>query len=349
MSGKSDKIKGRGAAYNPPNRFEQREYVTEDDAQLPSVNTQLFEDTSKTIITFNQSPDVGFDASINPYRGCEHGCAYCYARPIHEYFGLSAGLDFETKIFVKKNTATLLQKELSAKNWKPQPVAIGGVTDPYQPLERDLQITRQCLEVFLAFRNPVVMITKNFLVTRDVDLLTELAKYQAVVIYLSINSLDGHLTRVLEPRTSHPQRRLEAIRRLSEAGVPTGVIVAPVIPALTDHEIPQIIQQAADAGAQFAKYIVLRLPFTVAPLFEKWLETHLPDRKEKVLNRIKALRGGKLNDPRFKNRLKGEGIFARQIAEIFNVAIRKAGLMGKKPQLSVQHFRNPFEKQLELF
>ncbi len=169
------------------------------------------------------------------------------------------------------------------------------------------------------------------------------------MIYLSINSLDGDLTRVLEPRTSHPQRRLEAIRRLSEAGIPTGIIVAPVIPALTEHEIPRIIQQAADAGAQFAKYIVLRLPFTVAPLFEKWLETHMPDRKEKVLNRIKALRGGRLNDPRFKSRLKGEGIFARQIAEIFNVAIRKAGLIGKKPHLSTAHFRNPFKNQLELF
>jgi DNA repair photolyase len=347
MKGDRGSILGRGAASNPPNRFERLSYVL--DPEEPAPATQFLKDTSKSIIAYNNSPDVGFDASLNPYRGCEHGCAYCYARPTHEHLGFSAGLDFETKIMVKEEAPELLRGELSSRSWKPQPVAISGVTDPYQPVERRLKLTRRCLEVFVEFRNPVVIITKNHLITRDLDLLAELARYNAAAVILSITTLDAGLTRTLEPRASTPARRLAAIEALTRAGVPTGVLVAPVIPGLTDHEIPSIIAAAAKAGARFAGYTLVRLPLAVGPLFEQWLEQHVPDRKEKVMNRIRSMKGGKLNDPRFGHRMSGEGPFAEMIKGLFTTACRKAGLDRRGPELSTAAFRKPSGAQLSLF
>jgi len=345
-------IRGRGAARNPPNRFEQIAYAPDPDAidpEDPAPDTQFFKDPSRSLITVNDSPDVGFEASINPYRGCEHGCIYCYARPTHEYLGFSAGLDFETKILVKEDAPELLRRELSLPRWKPQVLAISGVTDPYQPVERRLKLTRRCLEVLAEFRNPVVIITKNHLVTRDLDLLAELARHEAATVYLSVTTLDAGLARTMEPRTSQPTRRLAAIETLSRAGVPTGVLVAPVIPGLTDTELPAIISAAAKAGARCAGYVLLRLPHAVAPLFEAWLTDHRPARKDKVLNRIRAIRGGRLNDPRFGSRMKGEGIFAEQIADIFALACRKAGIGSGGPGLSTAAFRRPSPAQASLF
>jgi DNA repair photolyase len=340
--------RGRGAPANPPNRFEPLWYSRDpewSDPEDPTLETQFFRDTSRSIISYNDSPDVGFDASINPYRGCEHGCIYCYARPTHEYLGFSAGLDFESRILVKEDAPELLRRELSSPRWKPQVLAISGVTDPYQPVERRLQLTRRCLRVLAEFRNPVVIITKNHLVTRDVDVLSELAQYEAARIFLSITTLDGSLGRVMEPRASHPTRRLAALEALSRAGVQTGVLVAPVIPGLTDHELPSIIAAAAAAGARSAGYVTVRLPHAVGPLFEQWLSQHFPDRKQKILQRIRALRGGKLNDPRFSARMRGEGIFAEQIAALFALGCRKAGIDGRGPALSAAAFRRPSDPQ----
>jgi DNA repair photolyase len=344
--------RGRGAPINPPNRFEPLWYSRDpewNDLEDPALETQFFRDTSRSIITYNNSPDVGFDASINPYRGCEHGCIYCYARPTHEYLGFSAGVDFESKILVKEDAPELLRRELSSPRWKPQVLAISGVTDSYQPIERRLQLTRRCLQVLAEFRNPVVVITKNHLVTRDVDVLGELARYEAVRVFLSITTLDGSLSRVMEPRASHPTRRLAAIEALSQAGVQTGVLVAPVIPGLTDHELPSILAAAVQAGAKVAGYVTLRLPHGVGPLFEQWLEQHFPNRKDKVLHRVRAIRGGKLNDPRFHSRMRGEGLFAEQIRSLFALACRKAGIDGRGPALSTAAFRVPSASQLSLF
>jgi len=352
MHGDQPPIRGRGAAKNPPNRFETLRYTPDPDwtdPESPLPKTHFLKDTSLSIITYNNSPDVGFDASINPYRGCEHGCIYCYARPTHEYLGFSAGLDFETKILVKENAPDLLRRELSSPRWRPQAVAMSGVTDPYQPVEQRLRLTRRCLEVFVEFRNPVMIVTKNYLVTRDMDLLGELARDKAAAVFISITTLDTSLSRTMEPRTSQPARRIVAIEELARAGVPVGVLVAPVIPGLTDHELPSIIAAAVQAGAQFAGHGLLRLPHGVAPLFEQWLTQHLPERKEKVLNRIRAIRGGKLNDSRLVSRMKGEGIFAEQIAALFSLACRKAGIVKRGPQLSTAAFRRPPGAQLLLF
>lgn len=345
-------IHGRGASANPPNRFEKIWHERDPDwtdPDDPAPATHFLKDPSRSIIAYNDSPDVGFDASVNPYRGCEHGCIYCYARPSHEYLGFSAGLDFETKILVKEDAPDLLRRELSSPNWKPQVVAISGVTDPYQPVERRLMLTRRCLQVFVEFHNPVAIVTKNHLVIRDLDLLAELARYEAAAVFLSVTTLDGSLSRIMEPRTSHPVRRLAAIEALAQAGVPAGVMVAPVIPGLTDHELPSIIAAAAEAGALFAGHIPLRLPHGVGPLFEQWLTQHAPDRKAKILNQIRAIRGGRLNDPRFVSRMKGEGIFAKQIATMFSLACRKAGIDERGPSLSTAAFRRPPGVQLSLF
>jgi DNA repair photolyase len=346
-------IRGRGAADNPPNRFEQSWHEVDADEpaldEAPAPATQFLNDSSRSIIATNDSPDVGFDASINPYRGCEHGCIYCYARPTHEYLGFSAGLDFETKILVKERAPELLRKELSSPRWVPKIVALSGVTDPYQPVERRLQLTRRCLQVLAEFRNPVIIITKNRLVTRDADVLSELARHQAAAVYLSVTSLDAVLQRKLEPRTSAPSLRLAAIEALAEAGVPVGVLVAPVIPGLTDHELPAIVAASVKAGAKFAGYVPLRLPLAVAPLFEDWLGRHVPGRKDKVLHRIREIRGGRLNDPRFGSRMRGEGEFAEMISQIFTIAKRKAGLDGRRPDLSTAAFRKPGGEQLRLF
>lgn len=347
-----DTLHGRGTAENPPNRFTPlwRERDPDwQDPEDPAPSTQFLHDATRSIIASNDSPDVGFERSLNPYRGCEHGCIYCYARPTHAYLGFSAGLDFETQILVKPEAPALLRRELASPRWQPQVVAMSGVTDCYQPVERRLLLTRRCLEVFVEFRNPVAIVTKNYLVTRDLDLLTQLAQYHAVAVYLSVTSLDGHLARILEPRASQPVRRLAAIEALAQAGVPVGVLVAPVIPGLTDHEIPAIVAAAARVGAQYAGYVPLRLPHEVAPLFETWLAQHVPTKKAKILHHIRALRGGKLNDARFGSRMQGEGIFAEQITALFALACRKAGLRGRHVQLSTAAFRRPAEGQLSLF
>ena len=362
----SPAIRGRGASWSPANRFEKLHFDLSDvdvvqadredeppqngddvSKDRPRRETQFFRDGTKTIITHNNSPDVGFETSLNPYRGCEHGCIYCYARPTHEYLGFSAGLDFESKIMVKTNAPELLRMELESPRWEPQTLVMSGVTDPYQPVEKKLRITRGCLEVLAKFRNPVAIITKNRLVTRDIDLLRELAGCNAVAVNISVTSLDPKLQRVLEPRTSSHEARLDTIRQLRATGIPAGVMVAPIIPGLTDHEVPKILEACAEAGAQFAGYTIVRLPWAVAPLFEHWLDEHFPDRKEKVLGRIRHLRGNRLNNSKWHTRMTGEGIFAEQIASLFEVGCRRAGI-GKRPKLSTAAFRRTRE-QLTLF
>ena len=345
-------IHGRGAASNPGNRFERLEVVRRQDwidPDDPRPETELLRDRSRSLITRNASPDVGFETSLNPYRGCEHECIYCYARPYHEYLGFSAGLEFETRILVKEEAPALLRAELSSPHWKPQVLVMSGVTDPYQPVERRLKITRRCLEVLAEFRNPVAVITKSHLVTRDIDLFGSLARHGAAAVTLSITTLDPRLQRIMEPRACSPARRLDAIAKLAQAGVPAGVNVAPVIPGLTDPELPGILEAAAEAGARSAGYIMLRLPHGVSELFETWLEQHFPDRKAKVLNRIRQVRGGRLNDPRFVSRMRGEGPFARQVADLFRLTCRRLGLR-RLPALSTAAFRRPTaDGQLALF
>ena len=369
--------KGRGAIQNPANRFERLRVEADPEVHAleapPAGNaldavdaraaaagagppdpesalaaegggrlaTELLRDTSRSLITHNDSPDIGFSFSLNPYRGCEHGCIYCYARPTHEYLGFSAGLDFESRIMVKEDAPSLLRRELASPRWQPETLVMSGVTDPYQPVERRLGITRGCLEVLAAARHPVAIITKSELVTRDLDLLVELARYQAARVFLSITTLDGELARRMEPRASHPRERLKAVARLAAAGVPVGVMVAPVVPAITDHEIPAILEAAAAAGARAAGYTMLRLPGAVAGLFDAWLERHFPDRREKVLHRIREMRGGRLNDPRFGSRMRGEGIFAQQIDALFKSARHRHGLDQPLPELSAAAFQRP--------
>lgn len=340
-------LRGRGASDNPRNRFESVHRETDPDRPPEAPRTELIADSSRSIISRNDSPDVPFDASINPYRGCEHGCSYCYARPSHEYLGFSAGLDFETKIVVKHDAAALLRKQLTSPRWRPEVLAMSGVTDPYQPIERRLRITRACLEVLAEFRNPVAIITKNELVTRDLDLLGALAADGAAAVMLSITTLDDGVAGAMEPRTSRPARRLAAIEQVVEAGIPCGVMVAPVVPGLNDHEIPAILSAAADRGAGSAGYIVLRLPGAVEPIFDGWLQRAFPDRRNKVLERLRDLRGGRLNDSRTGVRMRGEGVYADQIATLFRAAARRTGLDGARRELSIAAFRRP--GQLELF
>ena len=335
-------IHGRGASWNPQNRFEAIEYVRDEEAEeQPAPNTLFLRDPTRTIIAHNDSADVGFESSINPYRGCEHGCIYCFARPTHEYLGFSAGLEFESKILVKEDAPELLREELMSPRWKPRLIAISGVTDPYQPIERKLQITRRCLEVLAEFRNPVCVITKSHLVTRDIDILAELARFDAASVALSVTTLDPVLANIMEPRASTPERRIAAIEALATAGIPTGVMVAPVVPAITDHEMPSILAAAAKAGATSAGFVLLRLPWAVAPLFEQWLDEHYPDRKQKVMNRVRHLRDGKLYDARWGVRQRGEGVFAEQLDAIFDVTCRKLHLNEIRRDVSAAAFRRP--------
>src|SRR5262249_4992331 len=350
-------LRGRGASENPPNRFERLVYVRDADARDPAglrgaaaaPQTIVLKDTTRSIITYNDSPDVGFNASINPYRGCEHGCIYCYARPFHEYLGFSAGLDFVTRILVKEDAPALLREELASPKWKPQLLAISGVTDAYQPIEKKLEITRRCLDVLVEFRNPVAIITKNQLVSRDADLLSELARFNAAAVFVSITTLDADLARTMEPRTSTPSNRLAAISALTEAGVPVGVLAAPVVPGLTDHELPQIVEAACRAGARYAGYVMLRLPHGVADLFQAWLEEHFPDRKKKVLNKLRDIRDGRLNDPNFKTRMRGSGIYAEQVRSLFTIACKRNGIIARAPALSTEAFKRPGVPQMALF
>ena len=345
--------RARGTAENPRNRFERLEYVpesgggTDEDARGP--RTLLLRDPSRRALSFNDSPDLPFSASLNPYRGCEHGCSYCYARPSHEYLGFSAGLDFETRILAKPELPGLLRRELASPRWTPQLVALGGVTDAYQPAERRLGLTRRCLEVFCEFRNPVAVVTKSALVVRDTDLLGELAACDAAFVHVSITTLDAELARRMEPRAPTPARRLAAVESLARAGVPVGVLIAPVVPGLTDHEIPALVEASACAGALCVRHVMLRLPHGVADLFAAWLERHVPERKAKVLNRVRAMRGGRLNDPRFHARHRGSGAFAEQTHALFELARRRAGLPKSPRELSTAAFRRPADPQLSLF
>ena len=351
---------GRGAGLNPANRFAAQRVELEPDALLDEdgqplpLRTQFFRDDTQSIIAFNDSPDIPFRAGVSPYRGCEHGCAYCYARPYHEFLGFSAGLDFESKIMVKMRAAELLREALSRKKWEPQPIAMSGVTDVYQPVERRLGLTRGCLAVHAEFRNPVAIITKNHLVTRDLDLLAGLAKHRAASVAISLTTLDGELVKTLEPRASTPARRLAAIRELSAAGIPVRVMMAPIIPGLTEHEIPALLAAAAEAGAIGASYTILRLPGAVAPIFADWLERHAPGHKDKILGRIRELRGGQLHDARWGRRMRGEGPLAEQIKALFLLAKKKAGFRGESvgmnstAELSAAAFRVPSD-QLALF
>jgi DNA repair photolyase len=351
-------IRGRGALENPTGRFEKLEaFETRDETFFDAeeleerqIETCVYNDKTKTIVATNDSPDIGMEVTVNPYRGCEHGCIYCYARPGHEYFGLSAGLDFETKIFAKPEAAALLKQELSKPSWIPKVLTLSGVTDCYQPIERKLKITRGCMEVLAAFRNPAVIITKNNLVTRDADIFADMAKNDLIAVNMSITTLDGKLARNMEPRASRPEMRLKAIEILAKAGVPVNVMIGPVLPGLTEHEIPAILESASNAGATRAGYTMLRLPYGVKDLFQTWLAEHYPDRAQKILNRVREMRGGKLNDPRFGVRMRGEGFHADQIAHIFKLSRKRFGLDKDWPELSTAHFRrNAFSSQFDLF
>ncbi len=345
-------LHGRGTSANPANRFERIHYEPDPDLppdDRPAPTTQYYRDATRTIIATNESPDVGFEASINPYRGCSHGCVYCYARPYHEYLGLSAGLDFETRIFVKEDAPELLRRELASKKWQPKPLGLSGVTDAYQPIERKLQLTRRCLEVLADFRNPVFIVTKNHLVARDADVLARLARHDAAAVFVSLTTLDRDLHAVMEPCASQPQGRLAAVAALRQAGVPVGVMTAPVIPGLNDHELPALLDAAAAAGASFACYTMLRLPYGVADLFEQWLTQHFPEKKDRVLGRIRELRGGKLNDSTFGTRMRGTGVLADAINQLFHLARQRAGLRRGGWVLSTAAFRRPGLVQGTLF
>lgn len=352
MDNKKNPLRGRGASDNPANRFEgtYTDYdLDEDTGRKPSQDTELIRDDTKEILSENNSPDIPFRYGLNPYRGCEHGCIYCYARPTHEFLGFSAGLDFESRIMVKYDAAEKLRAKFASQKWKPETVVMSGVTDPYQPVEKRLKITRSCLNVFAESRNPVSIITKNYLVTRDIDLLEELAQYNAVHVTLSITTLDRTLARLMEPRTSQPNRRLEAINKLSNKGISVGVNVAPVIPGLTDHECADILEAARDAGAISAAYTIVRLPHGVKDLFREWLGQHYPDRKEKVLNRIRDIRGGELNESQFGKRFQGEGEFARQIKSMFRIKAEELGFNDQSISLTSRYFKRPEKDQLSLF
>jgi len=325
------RLKGRGSQANPEGRFEKTTRADFDDGwyvdgePVSPPRTEVTEERARRIISTNQSPDVPFDQSINAYRGCEHGCAYCYARPSHAYLNLSPGLDFETKLYAKTNAAAQLRIELAKPGYVCTPINLGANTDPYQPIERRYRITRELLEVFLETKHPCTIITKNALVERDLDLLTELAKQKLVHAFVSVTSLDNKLSSKLEPRASAPHRRIEAIAALNAAGVPCGVMVAPIIPALTDLHLETILEQAAAAGAPIAGYTIVRLPYELKELFADWLVTHVPERAEHVMSLIRQMRNGQDNDPRFGSRMKGEGIFADLIRTRFRAALRRHG------------------------
>lgn len=339
--------KGRGATLNPDNRFFRTQSTREGDGwdcQAEAAGrlvTTVTATISRSIISRNRSPDIPFEQSINPYQGCEHGCVYCFARPTHAYHDLSPGLDFETRILAKPNAAELLRKELAHPRYQVSPITVGANTDPYQPPERTWKITRSLLEVFLETRHPVTLITKNALILRDVDLLTELARQNLVQVMISVTSLDPHLTQTLEPRASAPHRRLAAIRALHDAGVPTGVLVAPVIPFLNDAEIEAIMAAVADAGADTAGYVLLRLPHEVKTLFRDWLAEHYPLKAERILGVIRDARGGQDYDARFGHRMRGEGIFAELIAQRFRTGVKRHGLNRHRHQLRTDLFVPP--------
>ena len=352
------RIKGRGAASNPEGRFESIARTREDDGWYredepePRPDTIVTEERSRSIISRNDSPDIHFEQSINPYRGCEHGCIYCYARPSHSYLNLSAGIDFETRLFAKTNAAELLHRELAKPGYRCSPINIGANTDPYQPIERRYRITRSVLEVLAEYRHPCTIITKNALIERDLDLLVPMAQANLVHAFVSVTSLDNRLASTLEPRASAPHRRLRAVATLNEAGVPCGVMVAPIIPMVTDRYLEQILERAAAAGAKGAGYTVLRLPYELKELFREWLDLHVPERAEHVMSLIRQMRGGRDNDPRFGTRMRGEGEFAELIRQRFALACRRFGISrGRDIVLDTAQFAPPRAEspQAELF
>lgn len=352
--------RGRGTALPVPNRFDKVHAIPdyadfENDPdflqEIQKVPTQFLSDESKSIVSENDSPDVPFRFSVNPYRGCEHGCAYCYARPYHEYLGLNAGIDFESKIFVKHKAAELLRDWLSRDAWEPEHISFSGVTDCYQPCERNFELTRQCLEVCLECRQPISVITKNALVVRDLDLLNQLAQYNCAQVNISLTTLDARLARTLEPRTSSPTARLRAIRDLSEAGVPVRVMTAPVIPGLNDSEIPSLLEAASQAGAKHASFTMLRLPYAVKPIFLDWLQRAEPLKRDRVVAHLQAVREGDLSSSKFGERMRGTGQIAEQIKQTFKLFARKHRLDKSLPKLSAEHFirPRPSSGQLRLF
>ncbi|MBD1547570.1 PA0069 family radical SAM protein [Roseibium aggregatum] len=351
-----DRRRGRGAGLNMSGRFEPLSTVAFDDGwdsgdDLPPLKTTVQEERARTIITRNTSPDISFDRSINPYRGCEHGCIYCFARPTHAFMGLSPGLDFETRLFAKPNAAELLERELSRPNYQPRTIAIGTNTDPYQPLERQYAIMREVLEVLDRCNHPVGIVTKSALVTRDIDILARMAERNLVKVALSVTTLDHKLSRVMEPRASAPHKRLQAIRKLSEAGVPSAAMIAPVIPALNDSEIEAILEAACEHGATSAGFILLRLPLEVSELFRDWLLRERPDRYRHVMNLIRSMRNGKDYDAKWGERMKGKGPYAEQIGKRFSLAAKRLGLNGRRRKLDTDSFVSPQKGgvQLDLF
>ncbi len=337
--------RGRGTSDNPAGRFEQQETTPIDDdwevLEEPTLRTRITATASRTIITTNDSPDIPFEKSINPYKGCEHGCVYCFARPTHAYLGLSAGLDFETRIFSKPDAAAMLTRTLAKANYRVAPIALGANTDPYQPAERELGITRSILEVLAQHRHPVGVVTKSELIARDLDILADMAAGGLAHVFVSITTLDGELARRMEPRASSPGRRLRAIEKLTAARIPVGVLASPMIPGLNDHELDRILSASAAAGASTAGTILLRLPFELKALFQTWLQTHYPNRARKVLELLKSCRGGKLYDSDFGSRMHGTGPYAELLSSRFRSAVRRYGLSTKRLELDCTQFEPP--------
>jgi DNA repair photolyase len=352
--------KGRGALSNETSRFDREKRVRTTDGweaevaaaaeedELPPLRTTLTRDATRTILARNTSPDIPFDRSINPYRGCEHGCVYCFARPTHAYLGLSPGLDFETRILFKPEAAKLLAAELASPKYRCDVIAMGTNTDPYQPVERELKVTRQILRVLSDFNNPVGIVTKNHMVTRDIDILGDMARRNLAEVFVSVTTLDRDLARVMEPRASTPKRRLDAIRALAEAGIPVGVMTSPMIPGLNDHEMEQILEAAMDCGATRAGYIVLRLPLEIKELFEEWLRANRPDRAERVLSLIRQIRGGELYQAEFGTRMKGEGPIAQLLSARFAAAAKRLGLNRTRYRLDTGAFHVPEQARTAL-
>ncbi|WP_127112159.1 PA0069 family radical SAM protein [Shimia sediminis] len=351
----ADLRRSRGALSNQTGRFDLQRNVESDgwdmEEELPPFRTELTLEQAKSIITRNTSPDLPFDRSLNPYRGCEHGCVYCFARPTHCYLGFSAGLDFETKIIARPNASEILDKELRRKSYKPDTIAIGTNTDPYQPAERDMKVMRGCLKVLSAFNHPVGIVTKGTLIERDIDVLASMAQRGLVNVGISITSLDTSLSRLMEPRAPSPKRRLQTIRRLADAGIPVRLMMAPVVPSVTDHEIEAILQASCVAGAKAANWIMLRLPQEVSPLFREWLEAHFPMRSERVMARLREMHRGQDYDAQWGRRMRGEGHYADMIAARFKIAMRRQGLAPDLPPLRQDLFQVPLAvgDQMALF
>ncbi|WP_171129688.1 MULTISPECIES: PA0069 family radical SAM protein [unclassified Ruegeria] len=347
---------GRGAGSNTTGRFEPLSVTPVSDdwdlpEDLPPLRTEVSDEVARSLISYNRSPDLPFDRSINPYRGCEHGCVYCFARPSHAYLGLSPGLDFETRLIARPNAAEVLRRELSAKSYKVATLALGTNTDPYQPIEKKREITRECLQVLSAFKHPLGIVTKGSLIERDIDILAPMAAQGLVRVGISLTTLDAGLSRRMEPRAPSPKRRLRMIERLSQAGIPVRVMTSPVVPGLTDHELESLLEAGQQAGADAASWIMLRLPREVSQLWQEWLAEHEPGRAEKVMARLREMHGGRDYDPRWGHRMRGEGIYAQMIAQRFKAAVKRLGLRTKSPPLRCDLFARPAQAgdQLSLF